>query len=226
MRLRESFRVSVSDGSSSKLPRTSSHPSLCTNQSFSCEKENKWLNEADYAIDVSTIPRGGSRRRKSMEPKLLASSTFTPAKQPTMSPTKEFLNLGTPTPRRETVHLPATADRQTTLDLLPPNDSPTQVTPVKQQMAQPTDYDTPSADFDDGKSSFGSPATPYFLHPQQLVQQTCPPKQSQEVFFPVSGKIEDQPNENLRKRLLMARRKSLQWAPRLSSPLARAHSYQ
>ncbi|KAJ4413531.1 hypothetical protein N0V85_003533, partial [Neurospora sp. IMI 360204] len=37
-----------------------------------CERENKWLDEADYLIDLSFIPRGGARRRKSMEPKALA----------------------------------------------------------------------------------------------------------------------------------------------------------
>ncbi|KAK3951791.1 hypothetical protein QBC32DRAFT_362353 [Pseudoneurospora amorphoporcata] len=37
-----------------------------------CERENKWLDEADYLIDLAFIPRGGARRRKSMEPKALA----------------------------------------------------------------------------------------------------------------------------------------------------------
>ena len=37
----------------------------------SCERENKWLDETPYLVDHGILPRGGSRRRKSMEPKAL-----------------------------------------------------------------------------------------------------------------------------------------------------------
>ncbi len=37
----------------------------------SCERESKWLDESAYAVDISILPRGGSRRRKSMEPRAL-----------------------------------------------------------------------------------------------------------------------------------------------------------
>ncbi|KAK3936006.1 hypothetical protein QBC46DRAFT_357827 [Diplogelasinospora grovesii] len=37
-----------------------------------CERENQWLDEAPYYIDTSLVPRGGARRRKSMEPKAIA----------------------------------------------------------------------------------------------------------------------------------------------------------
>ncbi|KIW98919.1 uncharacterized protein Z519_00582 [Cladophialophora bantiana CBS 173.52] len=36
-----------------------------------CMREAKWLDESAYAVDASIMPRGGSRRRKSMEPRLL-----------------------------------------------------------------------------------------------------------------------------------------------------------
>ncbi|EHY52332.1 hypothetical protein ABEF92_006993 [Exophiala dermatitidis] len=36
-----------------------------------CYREGKWLDEAAYAVDSSVLPRGGSRRRKSMEPRML-----------------------------------------------------------------------------------------------------------------------------------------------------------
>lgn len=74
--------------------------------SISCERENKWLDEADYTVDTALIPRGGHRRRKSMEPKMLANmngnlvAAETPAKD--MSPTKEFLTFDTPASRRDT----------------------------------------------------------------------------------------------------------------------------
>lgn len=170
-----------------------------------CERENKWLDEADYAIDTSLVPRGGHRRRKSMEPRMLANMNGnlvpaeTPAKQtPDFSPTKEFLTFSTPASRRDSFsidpHAPATPVIEVTDENL-------------------------------GGSPL-SPTTPYYLSKgAQLVQQTCPPKQSQELLFPISGRIEDQPDEGVRQRLLVARRKSLQWVPKVSSPLGRAVSY-
>ena len=36
-----------------------------------CEREGKWLEETAYEVDSTILPRGGSRRRKSMEPRML-----------------------------------------------------------------------------------------------------------------------------------------------------------
>lgn len=163
-----------------------------------------------------------------MEPTSLRDS-FSPRKvspSEVFSPTKEYLNLDSPTPRKETVQASVIDDRRVSL---PYFDAPANevATPVKRvDMEVQSEPITPQTDGNYGESNWGSPATPYFLHPQQLVQQTCPPKQSQQLFFPVSGRIEDEPSESLRQRLTLARRKSLQWAPRTSSPLARTQSYQ
>lgn len=164
------------------------------------------------------IPRGGSRRRKSMEPRALANlnGNLIPADIGTMakispendmSPTKEFLTFDTPTSRRDTFII----ERQT------PQQSDQTVAPA-----------TPIAAFaqddmlEDG-STWGSPTTPYYLSKgSELVQRTCPPKQ---MGFPVSGDIDDQPDETVRRRLLEARRKSMQWASRVRSPLGRTVSY-
>ncbi|KAL8933294.1 MAG: hypothetical protein Q9211_005856 [Gyalolechia sp. 1 TL-2023] len=175
-----------------------------------CEREDKWLDEKDYAVDTSIVPRGGSRRRKSMEPRALANfnGSLVPAETPAkeapvdVSPTRVFPTSNTPISRRDTfefqIKAPATPDAE--------------VTPHGELR---NDLDSPL-----------SPSTPYYLSKgAKLVQQTCPPKQSQELFFPVSGKIEDQPNEAVRQRLLMARRKSLQWASKIQSPLGRNVSY-
>lgn len=149
------------------------------------------------------IPRGGHRRRKSMEPRMLSNingslfSAETPARvSADLSPTKEFLTFSTPASRRESF------------------------------MIRPQAPETPimSRDVieDGSESAWGSPTTPYYLSKgAQLVQQTCPPKQTQELLFPLSGNIEDQPNEIVRQRLLMARRKSLQWTSKVQSPLGR-----
>ena len=36
-----------------------------------CMREGNWLDESVYAVDQTIVPRGGSRRRKSMEPRML-----------------------------------------------------------------------------------------------------------------------------------------------------------
>lgn len=164
------------------------------------------------------IPRGGSRRRKSMEPRALANmngnlipaSIETPAKvsiDNEMSPTKEFLTFDTPASRRDTFII----ERQT------PPDQEQSVAP-----ATPMAVSAQDNMLEDG-SAWGSPTTPYYLSKgADLVQRTCPPKQ---MGFPVTGEIDDQPDETVRRRLLEARRKSMQWASRIRSPLGRTVSY-
>ena len=180
---------------------------------ISCEREDRWLDEADYAIDTSMIPRGGSRRRKSMEPRALANmngnlipaSVETPANE--ISPTKEFLTFDTPVSRRDTFII----ERQTPQEQEP---SALPATPIQT---------TAQDDMLEDGSAWGSPTTPYYLSKgAELVQRTCPPKQ---MGFPVSGDIDDQPDETVRRRLLEARRKSMQWASRVRSPLGRTVSY-
>ncbi|MCJ1287442.1 hypothetical protein MMC26_006793 [Xylographa opegraphella] len=174
-----------------------------------CERENRWLDELDYAVDTSIVPRGGQRRRKSMEPKMLANinGSVMPSEIPArvsfdLSPTKEFLNLSSPVSRRDSI---AACSSE----------------PQTPKMAENI-YEG----YDDGASSWDSPATPYYLNKgAELVQQTCPPKRTLQPLFPLSGRIEDQPDESVRQRLLLARRKSLQWAPKVGSPLGRAVSY-
>lgn len=164
------------------------------------------------------VPRGGSRRRKSMEPRalanmngnlILASMEIPPKGSPTneMSPTKEFLTFDTPVSRRDTFII----ERQT-----PQEQEPSAV------LATPIQTTTQDDMLEDG-SAWGSPTTPYYLSKgAELVQRTCPPKQ---MGFPVSGDIDDQPDETVRRRLLEARRKSMQWASRVRSPLGRTVSY-
>ncbi|MCJ1464325.1 hypothetical protein MMC07_002938 [Pseudocyphellaria aurata] len=208
-----------------------------------CEREDRWLDESGYAIDTSLIPRGGHNRRKSMEPKALSNlnGSLIPAatasartNDHTISPTKEFLTFGnTPTPptsRRETF-IPHT---------------PTVPSCLSHEVTDAVLRDVPSP------TPSTSPTTPYYLRRgAELVQKTCPPKPhhttggqsppldpldpssssggpggpSRFLFFPLSGRIEDQPDEAVRHRLMLARRKSLQWVPKVSSPLGRAVSY-
>lgn len=74
-----------------------------------------------------------------------------------------------------------------------------------------------------------SPATPYFLSSRaQLVQQSCPPKQSQRGLFPLtkpmSSLLEDDDEDERRKqraRMEAARRKTNLFKPSVGSPLGR-----
>ena len=77
----------------------------------------------------------------------------------------------------------------------------------------------------------GGGATPYFLRKEELVQRTCPPKaglgggegMERVRFGEVEGDASGSATGNgvLMQRLLLARRKSLQWAPKVGSPLAK-----
>ncbi|MDI1490991.1 MAG: hypothetical protein OHK93_002196 [Ramalina farinacea] len=189
----------------------------------SCEREDKWLDESLYAIDTSMVPRGGGRRRKSMEPKALASldgnlfpaENQTPAKA-IMSPTKEFLTFNTPASRRDTFEL-------NTQEVTPEQaEELSKSSPV----GPSTPIVTPAEATFEGDMSGVSPTTPYYLSKgANLVQMTCPPKQKGERLFPVSGNVEDESDETVRQRLLAARRKSLQYISKTRSPLGRTVSY-
>lgn len=64
--------------------------------------------------------------------------------------------------------------------------------------------------------------TPYFLHKEQLVQKTAPP--GKRYFDGENGNggfLSEKKDESVMMRLMAARRKSLQWAPKVGSPLAR-----
>jgi len=214
-------------GSRVSHTRTASCARIESDQFFSCERENKWLSESDYAIDTSLIPRGGHRRRKSMEPRALANlnGSLVPSETPTgkpsydLSPTKEFLNLSSPAPAPL---LPAPQTPKPASNEYESGKATNAYDSSKVTNAYDSGIATNAYEYDEGASSWGSPTTPYYLSKgAQLLQQTCPPKQTMQPLFPASGRIEDQPDEAVRQRLLLARRKSLQWAPKVGSPLGR-----
>ena len=192
-----------------------------TDSRRSCEREDKWLDESHYALDTSLVPRGGSRRRKSMEPRALANlgGNIVPAIHETpakaaASPTKEFLTFNTPVARRDSFELNA---HQVT-----PDEAEVLSTHVPKSPATPDGLSTPDAP---GLIA-ASPTTPFYLSKgAELVQRTCPPKQTGERLFPVSGNVEDEPDEAVRSRLLAARRRTLQWSSKTQSPLGRTVSY-
>lgn len=187
---------------------------------LSCERENKWLDESPYVIDSGFVPRGGAKRRKSMEPRALSNVNGTlkhVAEPSTPSASgrrcgadnkamEGFRKITPPTPRAAS---PSTPTQQSTAD----------------QYHVPQ---TPGYNFANLDAIGMSPATPYFLSNRaQLVQQSCPPKQSGRGLFPaktptLSFEVDDQEaRRQQRARMEAARRKSHFHKPVVASPLAR-----
>lgn len=156
-----------------------------------------------------------------MEPKTLklsGNATQSQSSSATARPSinaEEFLNLGSPT---NDTHMTRTPGQSRQVAFAPSPQPTTPKGPETPTAAARGAYDAPG---DADGSCFDSPTTPYFLHPQQLVQQTCPPKQTQQPLFPANDSGANPSADSVRQRLLLARRKSLQFVPRVGSPLAR-----
>lgn len=212
----------------------------------SCERENEWLDETPYYIDASLIPRGGARRRKSMEPKALAnlngtlvpnSAARNPARECQTAPT-------TPAPanRRDSglwMHSPEdlsnagndfdldeldfdiTADNQDWYNTVPL--TPVPKTPAPEaihRFAMDITPDTPlGEEEEDDEENIG---VDEMMSRDQLVQQTCPPKAHHMYQDLGAGILGVDRDVNVARRLMDARRKSLAFAPKVSSPLARS----
>ncbi|KAJ8126314.1 hypothetical protein O1611_g7323 [Lasiodiplodia mahajangana] len=191
-----------------------------------CEKENRWLHEKDYRVDTSLVPRGGQNRRKSMEPKAIANMNGT-----LVTPMK--VNPG---PSREPQTLPNNymSRRDTAIWMRSPSkhdeedeDAPSEpsemdwestnaliLTPIPQ---------TPAPEAVARFAMDISPATPTTssFNPSagnnQLFMQTCPPRPSGLINL---GEGLVNPNQDpVQVRLMAARRKSTQFAPKIASPL-------
>ncbi|EFR05369.1 hypothetical protein MGYG_08380 [Nannizzia gypsea CBS 118893] len=207
-----------------------------------CERENRWVDEANYAVDISMIPRGGNKRRKSMEPRALSNqhgtlSVLDSCTSPSSSrrsgserETLQELRRLSPIPklhpsRRDSIGPTAFEDDSF-------EDSESMTTPRRRQ-PQLTTFEAEEPQTPGGEYGYSfsyddtvppSPTTPYYLSGgAKLIQQTCPPKQSRQGLFPLDGKSDEQQNEKLRIRLEAARRKSLVWKPKIGSPLGKGY---
>ncbi|PQE17978.1 Breast cancer suppressor BRCT protein [Rutstroemia sp. NJR-2017a BVV2] len=210
-----------------------------------CERENKWLEEAPYVVDTSIIPRGGHRRRKSMEPRALANlnGTLVPSTAPHKSTYSFSSNSSSEnsTPqtqkskRRQSVQWMKSPARDEDKDELGEDAwmlSPVPATPAPEDIR----------DFVEGQGGWAAETpgaqTPYFFKKEKLVQMTAPGGNKKFVNFDEEGDElagEKEPekgmgfgmetakerDQSVLMRLMAARRKSLQWAPKVGSPLAR-----
>jgi len=183
-----------------------------------CERENEWLDEAPYYIDTTLIPRGGGRRRKSMEPKALTNMNGTLVD----SNSKSRKSQGAQTPntsynRRQSavwMHTPSDQGDDHQEDDIEWSQfilTPVPKTPAPEAIAKYAAEipETPSVD-DDGSCS--SPTK------ESLMMRTCPPKARDAA--PTILDIPDR-DDQLMRRLMAARRKSLQFAPKIASPLSK-----
>ncbi|KAF7856020.1 hypothetical protein EAF04_009976 [Stromatinia cepivora] len=203
-----------------------------------CERENQWLDEASYAVDTAMIPRGGARRRKSMEPRALANfnGTLVPSTVPAKS-AYSTLTYPDTTPltlkskRRESVQWQRSPipNEEGDADELGEDNwmlSPVPATPAPE---------TISAYAEEGLWGAETPGaqTPYFFKKDKLVQMTAPGGNKKFVNFGEGessesgnsgdglGFLRKDKDQSVLMRLMAARRKSLQWAPKVGSPLAR-----
>ncbi|KAG5751601.1 hypothetical protein H9Q70_005744 [Fusarium xylarioides] len=186
-----------------------------------CERENDWVEESPYKIDTSNVPRGGARRRKSMEPKALANMNGTLVSSPTKGSSRTAPS--TPINRRESTQWMYTpsdqGDEDEEMEDFEYSEAiltPVPKTPAPEAIARYAANlvpDTPSDDGDD--DDMGDSPTK-----DALLMRTCPPKAN--PFRELgAGIISETKDDNVLMRLMAARRKSLQFAPKIGSPLAR-----
>jgi len=222
---------------------------LANDDVTSCERENRWLDEAPYYIDTSLVPRGGARRRKSMEPKALRNlngevMVDTPKSKPALS-ARECQSLpATP------VNPPSSRRRDSSLWMRTPPEQlgepyaedhqedgegeddwaegvsllmPVPKTPAPEQVARYAAAvaleATPTMDCAEGE---GGEEEEEEERREMMMTRTCPPKSSSAYHELGEGVLRREKDEGVLMRLMAARRKSLQFAPKVGSPLARA----
>ncbi|KAI0853387.1 hypothetical protein F5Y00DRAFT_224601 [Daldinia vernicosa] len=190
-----------------------------------CERENEWVDEAPYYIDTSLIPRGGRNRRKSMEPKALANvngTLFTPMKNITRQPQEcqtvpnnhvsrrdSTVWMRTPSDHDEDEDAPGDHDWDSELGMLTPVPKTPAPEAVK-RFALDISPDSPDSENDEDVEER-----------EQLLMRTCPPKKSMYTDLG-EGFIKKEKDQGILMRLMAARRKSLQFAPKIASPLSKA----
>lgn len=180
-----------------------------------CEKDNEWLDETPYLIDTALVPRGGARRRKSMEPKALANNNgtliSTPAKQSSSYNRRQSgIWMQTPPDQTEGDHQGDDIEWSEFI-LTPVPKTPTPGMISKYATEEPG---TPSQGDDSHMS----------LSREEMLMRTCPPKPRGDGAYDQLGEgvLSPHKDEKVLMRLMAARRKSLQFAPKIASPLSKS----
>lgn len=174
-------------------------------------------------------PRGGQRRRKSMEPRALENHNGTLIRS-TSNPSP---NTAFQSPSKDTFKTPDTPltsksrRRDSTQWMRSPSNGNNQYEDQTLLLSPVPATPAPEAIAAYGQDVFlgeetPSAKTPYHFHAEQLVQNTAPQKKR---YFdePEGGTpsfLTQKKDESVMMRLMAARRKSLQWAPKVGSPLS------
>ncbi|KAH8169071.1 hypothetical protein LIA77_11197 [Sarocladium implicatum] len=206
-----------------------------------CERENQWLEEGPYYIDRSFVPRGGARRRKSMEPKTLANMNGTLVNSDndkTVSASDSQSTPKTPSNRRQSslwMHTPSDQGEDSiddddyewskflTLTPVPKTPAPETVARYAADLTSTpgadSEYSSPTEE--DILMRTCPPKSGKFKNLGDDLLGTCPPKKSSTYEDIGVGILVRNKDEHVRMRLMAAKRKSLQFAPKIGSPLAR-----
>ncbi|KAI1739251.1 hypothetical protein F4680DRAFT_151890 [Xylaria scruposa] len=186
-----------------------------------CEKENRWVHEKDYRVDTSLIPRGGHNRRKSMEPKAIANmngTLVTPMKNNSgarelqtvpnnyMSRRDSTVWIRSPSDHDEDEDAPSEPSEMDWESTEAPILTPVPKTPAPEMIAKFAMDISP-----------GTPTNSSFASTNELLMQTCPPKPG--GLFNIGESFVGSNQDPVSMRLMAARRKSMQFAPRVASPL-------
>ncbi|KAL1614118.1 hypothetical protein SLS54_009974 [Diplodia seriata] len=157
-----------------------------------CERFNKRVVEEDYLVEVSRLLLGNSPVRTLFA--LSAANTparatpaksfgtpfalmsLTPKGKPTLSPFADITSTTTTTPKPPST---AAADNNSNKENTPPPPA-TQLLLFKTPTKSSPSVTVTTAVL--GAEPF-SPATPYYLHPENITQKTCPPKQLNKGLF-------------------------------------------
>ncbi|KAI5808593.1 hypothetical protein DFH27DRAFT_539725 [Peziza echinospora] len=196
--------VVFKDGSARTLEkvRQSGGVVLCVGAAWivECDKAQRWVDEGLFSVDLEFVPRGGHRRRKSMEPKQ--------AKQ-AASP-----SASTPKPRSpRPFEVAVDGQHQPSPPAAPlPPPSPEEDEDGSDEDASDEDGGAMVLD-EDEDLQYTSIAAP--LPPQY--HSTPPRAPVNRLGFYVN----DPNNSGLMEKLMLARRKSMQFAPKVGSPLGK-----
>lgn len=213
--------VSTLDGRLSKFISNRDNLFLADGR-CSCERFNSHVPEDDYEIDLSRVP-GMTPTPKSSRTQLNSMQSHQPLSPLATNyavPPTPCAAPRTPMPMGPTLEINNSKIAITTPAFMAGSKtvgakSSIPFSNFAPSLGQMSEEDKENMVPDD-KSS---PSTPYFLHAQDLVQKTCPPKAhgpGDKVF------LLDEASTPFRQRLLLAKRKSMEFAPKISSPLRRS----
>ncbi|EPE06179.1 signal transducer [Ophiostoma piceae UAMH 11346] len=214
-----------------------------------CERENEWLEEAPYQIDTVPMPRGGGSRRKTMEPQSLANLNGlvvkTPPKQtltnamvsarecrtaPTTPMNRRDSALWVRTPEDERSNGDGDNDEDAdgygepdwTLTPVPKTPAPEVIARYAANVSPSTPYGSDAGSYygaDDDDTTVSSVG---YDNQTPLITRTCPPKQRAVSYNELgAGILSREKDQGVLMRLMAARRKSLQFAPKIASPLSK-----